>query len=76
MLDFICIFWRNELEQGISPKAAMERLISFMDDWGVDVGALLPITPYISNEYVYRVVAYERFSSYGIKSNENYLEVP
>jgi len=30
-----------------------------MDDSGIDVGVLLPIAPYVPNEYVYRVVAYE-----------------
>jgi len=30
-----------------------------MDDSGIDVGVILPIAQYVSNEYVCRVVPYE-----------------
>jgi len=57
-LTFICIFRKNGLEKVFLLKL-LQRLISFMDDSGIDVGVLLPIAPYVPNEYIYRVVAYE-----------------
>lgn len=44
---------------GVSPREAAERLIQFMDEAGIDVGVVLPIAPYVSNDYVYKVVSYE-----------------
>ena len=59
VVDFHLHIPEEWVRKGISPKAAAERLISFMDNSGIDVGVLLPIAPYVPNEYVYRVVAYE-----------------
>ena len=44
---------------GISPRVTAERLLRFMDESGIDIGVLLPIAPYVPNEYIYRVVTYE-----------------
>jgi len=59
VIDFHLHIPEEWVRKGISPKAVAERLISFMDDSGIDVGVLLPIAPYVPNEYVYRVMAYE-----------------
>ncbi len=56
------------VRKGISPKVAAERIISFMDYSGIDVGVILPIAPYVPNEYVYKVVAYEPKRLVGLAS--------
>ena len=30
-----------------------------MDESGIDIGIILPIAPYIPNDYVYKIVSYE-----------------
>ncbi len=47
------------VRDGVSPRVAAERIVSFMDESGIDVGVLLPVAPYVPNDYVYRVVSYE-----------------
>lgn len=59
IIDFhvhIPIEW---VRDGIPPKSAAERILQFMDESGEDIGVILPITPYVPNDYVYKVVSYE-----------------
>ncbi len=37
----------------------LRKNIQFLDENGIDVGVILPIAPYIPNDYVYRVLSYE-----------------
>ncbi len=59
IIDFHLHIPEKWVRDGISPRVVVERLISFMDSSGIDIGVILPIAPYISNDYVYRVVSYE-----------------
>jgi predicted TIM-barrel fold metal-dependent hydrolase len=43
-------------EKGSSPRAVAERLLEWMDANGVLKAVILPIAPYTSNEYVYKMV--------------------
>lgn len=47
------------VKEGVPPKVAAERLLQFMDESGIDVGVILPIAPYVPNDYVYKVVSHE-----------------
>ena len=47
------------VREGVSPRAVAERLISFMDNSGMDTGILFPIASYVSNDYTHKVVSYE-----------------
>lgn len=47
------------VKEGVPPKVAAERLLQFMDESGIDVGVILPIAPYVPNDYVYEVVSHE-----------------
>ncbi len=59
IIDFHLHIPEKWVKEGLPPKEVAERLIEFMDESGVDVGVILPIAPYITNDYVYRVVSYE-----------------
>ena len=57
IVDFhlhIPLEWARE---GLNPKTASERIIEFMDEQGIDVAVILPIAPYVPNDYVYKVVS-------------------
>ncbi len=47
------------VKEGISPRVAAEKILQFMDESSIDIGVILPIAPYITNDYVYNVVSYE-----------------
>jgi len=47
------------VEDSVPPKVAAEKLLQFMDESGIDVGVILPIAPYVPNDYVYEVVSHE-----------------
>ena len=47
------------VKEGVPPKVAAERLLQFMDESGIDVGVILPIAPYVPNDYVCKVVSHE-----------------
>jgi predicted TIM-barrel fold metal-dependent hydrolase len=55
-------------KRGISPKEATRRVLEWMDGNGVDVAVLLPIAPYISNDYVAEVVECEPVRLVGFAS--------
>ncbi len=59
VVDFHLHVPERWVREGVSPREAAERLVEFMDGAGIDVGVVLPIAPYVSNDYVYRVVSYE-----------------
>lgn len=46
-------------ERGVSPRAVAEEILRLMDADGVDAAVVLPVAPYVSNEYVARVVECE-----------------
>jgi len=46
-------------DKGVSPKSIAEELLDLMDKSGVSKAVILPIAPYISNNYVYRIVEME-----------------
>ncbi|RLG82816.1 MAG: hypothetical protein DRO18_08440 [Thermoprotei archaeon] len=47
------------IKSSVHPREVAERLIEFMYESGIDVAVILPIAPYIPNDYVYKVVSYE-----------------
>ncbi len=59
IIDFHLHIPEKWVKEGLPLKEVAERLIEFMDESGIDVGVILPIAPYITNDYVYRVVSYE-----------------
>ncbi|MET1159622.1 MAG: amidohydrolase family protein [Thermoprotei archaeon] len=46
------------VKEGVHPKEAAEKIVSFIDEAGIKVAVLLPIAPWVSNDYVYKVVSY------------------
>ena len=42
----------------MKPSDASDRLVQLMDDAGIDVGVVLPISPWVSNDYVYKLVSH------------------
>jgi predicted TIM-barrel fold metal-dependent hydrolase len=58
VVDFHLHIPMRWVEEGVHPKEAGERLVSFMDEVGIEVAVLLPIAPWVSNDYVYKVVSY------------------
>ncbi len=59
IIDFHIHIPMNWVRENTSPRSVAEKILTFMDDSGIDVVVILPIAPYISNEYVYKVVSYE-----------------
>jgi len=59
IFDFHLHILEKWVKDGATPRAAAEKLVQFMEESGIDVGVILPIAPYILNDYVYRVVSYE-----------------
>ncbi len=59
IIDFHLHIPDKWVKEGIAPCAVAERLLEFMDGAGIDIGVILPIAPYIGNDYVYRVVSCE-----------------
>jgi len=58
VVDFHLHIPMRWVEEGVHPKEAGERIVSFMDEVGIEVAVLLPIAPWVSNNYVYKVVSY------------------
>lgn len=48
----------NAERKGVTAKEMADRVIEWMDDNRIYISVLLPIAPYISNEYIARVVDY------------------
>ncbi len=46
-------------EKGVKPETIAESLLEWMDREGIDIAVILPIAPYISNEYVSKIVSYD-----------------
>jgi predicted TIM-barrel fold metal-dependent hydrolase len=46
-------------DKGVSPKNIAEELLDLMDKSGVSKAVILPIAPYISNNYIYKIVEVE-----------------
>ncbi|RLG79945.1 MAG: hypothetical protein DRO13_04895, partial [Thermoprotei archaeon] len=42
------------IREGISPHNVAERLLRFMDESDIDIAVILPIAPYITNDYVHK----------------------
>lgn len=59
IIDFHLHIPEEWVKKGVTPKIAAEKLVEFMDKSGIDVGVILPIAPYVPNDYVYKVVSYE-----------------
>jgi len=59
IIDFHIHIPTNWVQENTSPRSVAEKILTFMDDAGIDMAVILPIAPYISNEYVYKVVSYE-----------------
>ena len=59
IVDFHLHIPEKWVKESVPPDIVAERLISFMDDSGIDVGVILPIAPYISNDYIHKVVSCE-----------------
>jgi len=59
IIDFHLHIPANWVKEGIAPREAAERLIRFMDESDIDVGVILPVAPYVPNDYVHRVVDHD-----------------
>ena len=59
IIDFHLHIPDSWVRDGVPPKVVAERFIEFMDESGIDVGVILPIAPYVGNDYVFKVVSYE-----------------
>ncbi len=59
IIDFHLHVPERWVEKEVSSKVVAERFLQFMDESGIDIGVILPIAPYISNDYVYKVVSHE-----------------
>ncbi len=59
IIDFRLHVPEEWVRSNVSPREAAEKLVGFLDESGIDVGVLLPIAPYVPNDYIYRVVSYE-----------------
>jgi len=59
VVDFHLHVPEGWVREGVPPREAAERLVEFMDGAGIDVGVVLPVAPYVPNDYVYRLVSYE-----------------
>jgi len=46
-------------EKNVSPKTIAQKIIDLMDKSGISRAVILPIAPYISNDYIYKIVDYE-----------------
>lgn len=46
-------------ERHISPEKLAEDMVEWMDNVGIDIAVVLPVAPYISNEYVAKIVDYD-----------------
>jgi predicted TIM-barrel fold metal-dependent hydrolase len=46
-------------EKGVNPQSIAEELLNLMDKSGISKAVILPIAPYISNNYIYRIVEVE-----------------
>ncbi|MEB3691294.1 MAG: amidohydrolase family protein [Caldisphaeraceae archaeon] len=67
-IDFHLHIPEKWVKEDVPPRVAAERLISFIDDSGIEVGVILPIAPYVSNDYIHRVVSYEPKRLVGLAS--------
>ncbi len=59
IVDFHLHIPEEWVNKGVSPRDAAEKLLEFMDETSIDVGVILPIAPYVSNDFVYKLVSYE-----------------
>jgi len=59
IIDFHLHIPGKWIKEGTPPHNVAERLLVFMDESGIDTAVILPISPYITNDYVYKVVSYE-----------------
>ena len=59
VIDFHLHIPEKWAREGVSSRDVAEKLVQFMDESGIDMGVILPIAPYIPNDYVYRVVSHE-----------------
>ncbi len=59
IIDFHLHIPEEGIKEGVPPKVAAEKILQLLDESGVNVGVILPIAPYVSNDYVYEVVSYE-----------------
>ena len=46
-------------EKGINAEKIAEQLVEWMDKEGIDIAVILPVAPYISNEYISKIVDYD-----------------
>gem|GEM_PF-747566 len=59
IIDFNLHIPEKWIKEEIPPKIAAEKIIEFLNNSSIDIGVILPIAPYIPNDYVYKVVSYE-----------------
>jgi len=58
-VDFHLHIPEKWIKNEVIPRVTAEKLVQFMDEFGIDVGVILLIAPYIPSDYVYKVVSYE-----------------
>ncbi len=46
-------------EKRINPRIIAEKIIEWMNSEGIDKAVILPVAPYVSNEYVSKIIDYE-----------------
>lgn len=49
----------NAEERGVDPQVLTERILAWMDGEGIDVAVISPVAPYISNDYIAKMIDYE-----------------
>ncbi len=59
VIDFHLHIPEKWVKKEIPPEVVAESLLQFMDETGIDIGVILPIAPYVSNDYIYRIISYE-----------------